>query len=119
MARSDLPSGKSLETKSFLTKQQAHSIAEFLRILSNANRLKMICALMHREMCKEELAKTVGLSQSAVFQHLIVLIAGRLLHRRKISATTYYQLCPQAVADIQTVQKLLEQARAINLFSPR
>ncbi|WP_079212660.1 ArsR/SmtB family transcription factor [Brucella pituitosa] len=97
-----------------LTEQQAQAIADFLLIVSNANRLKMLYLLMHREMCKDELAKTVGLSQSAVFHHLVVLNAGRLLRKRKVSATTYYKLCPKAVPRVQTVQKLLEQAREIN-----
>ncbi len=100
------------KTQEFFTEPQAFSIAEFLRIVSNANRLKIICALMHREMCKEEIAKAVGLSQAAVLFHLIML--SRLLHKQMVSATTYYKLCPEALADIQTFRKLLEQARAIN-----
>ncbi len=108
-----------VKTKKLLTKQQAQAIAEFLLILSNAKRLEMLCLLMHREMSKDKLAKTVGLSQSAVFHHLVLLNAGHLLCRRKVSATTYYKLCPKAAARIQTVQKLLEQAREINVLSPR
>ena len=102
------------KTRTLLTEQQAQAIAEFMLILSNPNRFKMICALMQRDMCKDELARTVGLSRSAVFHHLVILNAGRLLRRRKVSATTYYKLCPEAAPRIQTVQKLLKQARAIN-----
>ncbi|MGW6781031.1 ArsR/SmtB family transcription factor [Brucella pseudogrignonensis] len=100
-------------TQRLLTRQQAQSIAEFLSAMSSAKRIEMLCLLNRREMSAEELAETIGASQSAVFRHLVVLNSVSLLGKRKVAKTIYYKLGPEAMARIQTFQKFLEQAQAI------
>ena len=48
----------------------AHSAAGLLRVLANEHRLQVLCALRPGELSVGQIADHVGLSQSALSQHL-------------------------------------------------
>jgi DNA-binding transcriptional ArsR family regulator len=67
--------------------------AEFLQLLGNDKRLLILCELMAAgEMPVNALADAVGLSQSALSQHLAKLRADELVRTRRESQTIYYSL---------------------------
>ena len=63
-----------------------------LNALANPNRLSIISHLQYRDMNVGDLAKAVGLSQSALSQHLIKLKAAGLLQSRRDKQMQIYSL---------------------------
>ena len=74
-------------------KRNAGEAAEFLSVLANEKRLIILCELLAaREMAVGELVEAVGISQSALSQHLAKLRADGLVETRRESQTIYYRL---------------------------
>lgn len=65
---------------------------ELLKALSNVHRLKIACVLHCGEHSVGELEKIVGLSQSALSQHLARLRRDGLVKTRRDAQTIYYSL---------------------------
>nr|WP_295979831.1 metalloregulator ArsR/SmtB family transcription factor [uncultured Agrobacterium sp.] len=77
----------------------AHFIAKarFLAHLSNDVRLKLFCILSDREMTVGSLARHLGISQSALSQHLARLRADELVSTRREAQAVYYRCDNAAV----------------------
>lgn len=74
-------------------KRNAGEAAAFLSLLANDKRLEILCELLAaREMSVGELVKAVGISQSALSQHLAKLRADGLVETRRESQNIYYRL---------------------------
>jgi DNA-binding transcriptional ArsR family regulator len=63
-----------------------------LKALANENRLMILCELLDGERCVKELEKVVGLSQSALSQHLALLRRDKLVHTRRDGKTICYSI---------------------------
>ncbi|HEX2037168.1 MAG TPA: metalloregulator ArsR/SmtB family transcription factor [Chloroflexota bacterium] len=67
-------------------------LAETFRALGDPSRAKILHALATVELCVCDLAALVGISESAVSQHLRVLRSLRLVRNRKVGRVVYYTL---------------------------
>ena len=86
------------------------SKARLLNNLSNAVRLELLSTLSKNEMSVGELCSKIGLSQSAVSQHLAKLRSDGLVNTRRDAQTIYYRC---ANPGVQRVLNLLDE-----IFSP-
>jgi len=75
----------------------AGAAASLLKALANEKRLMIVCELSEGERSVGALVETVGLSQSALSQHLAKLRAGRFVMTRRRGQTIYYSLADPAV----------------------
>ena len=73
-------------------KASAAEASRFLRALANEKRLLTLCQLVGTEQSVGALADAVGLSQSALSQHLTRLREDGLVATRRDSQTIYYRL---------------------------
>jgi ArsR family transcriptional regulator, virulence genes transcriptional regulator len=76
----------------------AGEAAEMLRLLSNEARLMVLCQLGAGEKSVGELNALVGLSQSALSQHLAKLRAEGLVATRREAQTIYYRITDERVS---------------------
>lgn len=75
-----------------------------LKALANEVRLMLVCQLAEGEKTVGELQKSVGLSQSAVSQHLALLREQELVVTRREGQLIHYALSsPEAAAVIKTL----------------
>lgn len=81
-------------------KQQADDAASLLSAMSNAKRLLILCNLVSGEMPVGQLAETVGLSQSALSQHLAKLRSRNLVRTRRDAQTIYYSIASEDVFEV-------------------
>jgi ArsR family transcriptional regulator, virulence genes transcriptional regulator len=72
--------------------RRAHEAAELLKALGNARRLMILCQLLEGEKSVGELVRLIGLSQSALSQHLARLRRDRLVGTRRSAQTIYYTI---------------------------
>lgn len=89
---------------------EAHAgeAAAFLKALGNQHRLLVLCWLAEaKEASVGELAQRVGLSQSALSQHLARLKADGLVAFRREAQTLYYQVANPAVLRTLALLKTL------------
>lgn len=75
-------------------------LAETFSALSDSNRMKILFALAQGELCVCDLAEVVGVSESAVSQHLRVLRSLRWVRGRRQGRKVYYSLADQHVRDL-------------------
>ena len=75
----------------------AGEAAGLLRALSNEKRLMILCRLGDREMSVGQLLPLVGLSQSALSQHLAKLRDEALVATRREGTAIYYRVAEPAV----------------------
>jgi len=88
--------GDVVKTYSFDTEQAA----ALLDLMSHGGRLTVLQLISEDEWDVASLATTVGLSQSALSQHLKKLRDGRLVTTRRDAQTVYYSLRSNAVLKI-------------------
>ncbi|MFL5018148.1 MAG: ArsR/SmtB family transcription factor [Rhizobium sp.] len=86
--------------------------AALLSAMANPKRLLILCSLVKGEVAVGVLATQVGLSQSALSQHLSKLRAQKLVKTRRDAQTIYYSSTSEPVMkilatleDIYLVQK--------------
>jgi DNA-binding transcriptional ArsR family regulator len=85
----------------------AETAAELLRAMGGKSRLLVLCNLVEGERSVGELQRIVGLSQSALSQHLAVLRRSKLVETRRETHTIYYRLAGgAATAVIETLHCL-------------
>lgn len=72
--------------------------AKLLKSLSNEKRLLIICTLYKEEKSVGELEEIVGLSQSALSQHLAKLRRDKIVTTRREAQTIYYSILDENVA---------------------
>jgi ArsR family transcriptional regulator, virulence genes transcriptional regulator len=85
----------------------AGKASDLLRALANERRLMILCQLVGRERSVGELQPLVGLSQSALSQHLAVLREQGLVATRRESQTIWYRICdPAAVRVVATLAEI-------------
>ena len=82
----------------------AAAAARLLRALANEHRLLILCHLVGGERSVGQLQSVVGLSQSALSQHLAVLREEGLVATRRESQTIWYRIDdPAALRVVETL----------------
>lgn len=82
---------------------EAGAAETMLKALANRHRLMILCELNMGERSVGDLQGAVGLSQSAMSQHLARLRADGLVSTRREAQTIYYSLASEAVRRIMTL----------------
>ncbi len=75
-------------------------LAETFQALADPSRVRLISALMPGELCVNDLAERVGMSQSAVSHQLRILRNWHLVRTRKVGRTVYYALDDSHIRDL-------------------
>ncbi len=78
----------------------AAQAVKLLKALANERRLFILCHLLEQEMSVGEMNQHLGLSQSALSQHLAILRNDGLVGTRKEAQTVYYSLKSEEVREV-------------------
>jgi DNA-binding transcriptional ArsR family regulator len=85
----------------------ARRASTLLKAMSNEHRLMILCQLLHGEKSVGEMERIIGLSQSALSQHLARLRRDGLVQTRRQAQTIFYSLAgTEAAAVIDTLYGL-------------
>lgn len=77
-------------------------LSELFKVFGDITRIKIIYAIKDNEMCVCDIAKFLGMTQSAISHQLRVLKKARLVKYRRDGKTVYYSL------DDEHVNKIFE-----------
>lgn len=87
--------------------KNAQRATSLLKSMSNEWRLLILCHLAEGEMSVGQLERSIGLSQSALSQHLSILRRERLVKTRREAQSIFYSLdSPEAKAIMATLYDL-------------
>lgn len=81
-----------------------------MKALSDANRVRILCALMGQELCVCQLIEMLGLAPSTVSKHLAILRQARLLEDRKEGRWMYYRHPDRPNRLVKEILKLLRSS---------
>jgi DNA-binding transcriptional ArsR family regulator len=84
--------------------ETVQALADTFRVLGDPTRVRILDALAHSELCVNDLASLVGLSESAVSHQLRLLRGMRLVRPRRAGRLVFYAV------DDQHILELLRQA---------
>ncbi|WP_421723536.1 ArsR/SmtB family transcription factor [Bauldia sp.] len=83
--------------------EQAGEAARMLKLLANERRLLVLCELARAgEMTVGNLATAVGLSQSALSQHLSLMRESGIVGYRRDGQTLHYTIADPTVSELLT-----------------
>lgn len=87
--------------------QRSQDVARYLKVLANPSRLLILCELNLGERSVGALEGAVGLTQSALSQHLAKLRESGIVATRRDAQTIYYRLAdPRAARMMGTLYDL-------------
>lgn len=83
--------------------ENAAAVADLLKAVANQHRLLILCLLAtEQELSVGALVERVGLSQSALSQHLAKLREEHLVTTRRQAQTIFYRIADPRVATLMT-----------------
>lgn len=77
-----------------------YDLAELFKVFGDSTRIRIISALMGREMCVLHISEALGAGQSAVSHQLRILKAAGLVRPRREGKEIYYSLDDEHVEEI-------------------
>ena len=80
--------------------KNAHRACDLLGAMANTSRLMILCQLAGGERSVSDLQPAIGLSQSALSQHLAVLRRRHLVRTRREGQSIYYSLASGEAASV-------------------
>lgn len=89
-----------------LFEESAGRAATLLRLLGNERRLMVLCQLAEGELSVSDIRSRVGLSQSALSQHLALLREEGIVATRRESQTIFYRIVDHAA--MRVIETLAE-----------
>jgi len=75
-------------------------VSELFKVFGDYTRIKIIYALLKKELCVCDIAEVLNMSQSSISHQLRVLKAARLVKFRKEGKVVYYSLDDEHVGSI-------------------
>lgn len=106
----------------YILRKHAGEASDFLGAISNKARLLILCHLIEaKELSVGEMVDRVGLSQSALSQHLAKLREAAIVDTRRQGQTVFYRVCdPRAARLLTLLYELFCAGRqsSINKTSP-
>lgn len=94
--------------ENIISNEMANAASELFKALGDPTRMKLIHALMQRELCVHDLTKILEMGQSAVSHQLRYLRNLRIVKRRKEGKTVFYSIDDHHIEQIvnQTLQHM-------------
>ena len=83
-----------------LDEDKVIDIAELFKVFSDSTRIKIISALIGKELCVNDIADLTNTSQSAISHQLRLLKRSKLVKYRKEGKQVYYKLQDEHIEGI-------------------
>ena len=91
------------EKEYILRENEIDDLATIFKIFSDNTRLKIMCAIMEKELCVYDLCELLSLTQSNVSHQLQILRINKLVRYRKEGKQVYYTVKDDHVKKIISI----------------
>lgn len=112
-----------MKSKSMISQEVVHHVAEYFSILGEPMRLRILNLLRDGEKCVQDLVLDTETSQANVSKHLKVMLQAGILHRRTEGTSAYYSVADDLIFDLcnlvcdRIADRIEKQARQFRDFS--
>lgn len=86
--------------KNIPTEEALYELADLFKIFGDTTRIKILFALSEEELCVNEIAEKLNITQTAVSHQLRILKTNKLVKFRKEGKMVYYSLLDEHVTGI-------------------
>lgn len=80
-----------------ITENMLFDLAELYKIFGDSTRIRILYALFEKELCVNDIAKSLDMTVSAVSHQLRILKTSRLVKSRREGKSAYYSLSDEHV----------------------
>lgn len=93
-----------------IEQETLHALAELFKVFGDPTRIRILYTLLQGELCVQEIADRLSMTQSAISHQLRILKQMALVRFRREGKTVYYSLADDHVATImaQGLEHVLE-----------
>ena len=84
------PEDAALVEEKLPPEEEIQDLAEFFKVFGDSTRVKILLALLCREMCVNDIALLLGMNQSAISHQLRILKQMDLVKNRREGKTIFY-----------------------------
>ena len=88
------------ENYSLFDEEIIYDLADLFKVFSDSTRIKILVALFDGELCVNDIAEKVGMSQTAISHQLRVLKQNKLVKARRDGKSMFYSLADDHVKTI-------------------
>jgi len=86
--------------KALLPERSVAALADTFKVLGDATRVRILDALLRYELCVHDIARLLGLSESAVSHQLRLLRGMRVVRARRDGRLVFYALDDQHIVGL-------------------
>lgn len=79
---------------------ELYDLAELFKVFGDSTRIRILYVLFEEEMCVNDLAETLGMTQSAISHQLKILKQNKLVKSRREGKSAMYSLADEHVRSI-------------------
>ena len=83
-----------------LNENELFDLAELFKVFGDSTRIRILYVLFEEEICVQELADRLGMTQSAVSHQLKILKQSKLIKSRREGKSAFYSLSDDHVRSI-------------------
>ena len=96
--------------KSFPSEEIIFDLSNFFKVLGDSTRVKILFALLNKELCVHEISNLLGMSQSSISHQLRVLRDNKLVKAKRLGKMISYSLADYHVESVfqQSLEHFLE-----------
>ncbi len=87
-------------TKEIIADDTLYELSELFKVFADMTRVKLMYSLFDGELCVQDLAEKLDMTQSAISHQLRVLKAAKLVKGRRDGKQVYYSLADEHVKTI-------------------
>ncbi len=91
---------KSIKEKNIFDEEKLYDLADLFRIFGDTTRIKLLYILRNQELCVNDLAQSLNMTQSAVSHQLKILRQSKLVRNRREGKSLFYSLNDNHVVTI-------------------
>lgn len=88
-----------------LSKEDIEKMSRIFHVLADCNRLRIVMALMQRELCVNQLTQACGATQSNVSHQLRILRDNNVVRAKRSGQSTEYALADEHIREIVALAK--------------
>ncbi len=86
--------------KEACTMEEAGALSELFKIFGDPTRIRILCAMLDAELCVNDIAGLLQMSQSSVSHQLRILKTSKLVKSRRDGKSVFYSLDDEHVHSI-------------------
>lgn len=91
---------KDTKQKNIFDEEKLYDLADLFRIFGDTTRIKILYTLRNQELCVNDLAQSLNMTQSAVSHQLKILRQSKLVRNRREGKSLFYSLNDHHVVTI-------------------